>query len=195
MGGIHSKGGSKILVWPGQRYGMLMVIAHAPSTVIGKGAHKPTPNATPRRSTSRQVWVKCDCGQIVTKTPGNLRSGGTTSCGCRRRALADERRMERTLNCHGYAMIRRPDHPRARRDSGKVLEHIVVMEEMLGRHLLPGEEVHHKNRVRDDNRPSNLELWARSHPAGGRVIDLVAWAIELLVLYAPDRLVTATATY
>ena len=57
----------------------------------------------------------------------------------------------------GYVMIRQPDHPRARQN-GYVLEHLLVAEQMLGRALLPGEEVHHLNRVRDDNRPENLEV-------------------------------------
>ena len=59
----------------------------------------------------------------------------------------------------GYVMIRRPDHPRARQN-GYVLEHLLVMEQKLGRPLAPGEEVHHLNHVRDDNRPENLELSA-----------------------------------
>lgn len=58
----------------------------------------------------------------------------------------------------GYRMIRKPDHPRARAN-GYVLEHILVAEEMLGRSLEPGEEVHHRNRDRADNRRENLQIF------------------------------------
>jgi hypothetical protein len=88
----------------------------------------------------------------------------------------------KTRHKAGYIMRRVPTHPRAA-GSGYVFEHILVMEEILGRYLLPGESVHHRNGVRDDNRPENLELWTRPQPAGIRVSDAVAWAREILDLY------------
>jgi hypothetical protein len=65
------------------------------------------------------------------------------------------------------------------------------MEQIIGRPLLHEESVHHKNGVRDDNRPDNLELWSKSQPSGQRVEDKVTWAIELLLLYAPQKLMPA----
>ena len=41
-------------------------------------------------------------------------------------------------------------------------EHVVVMEGIIGRRLFANEQVHHKNEIRHDNRPENLELLTRS---------------------------------
>lgn len=58
-------------------------------------------------------------------------------------------------------------HPRAkmrgkRSGKGQILEHIIVMEKMIGRYLRDDETVHHKNGVRSDNRAENLELWSKT---------------------------------
>lgn len=79
------------------------------------------------------------------------------------------------VNKDGYRMISR--------NSKSIAEHRFVMQEMLGRDLLPGENVHHKNGVRNDNRPENLELWIISQPVGQRPEDLLVWADEIIERY------------
>lgn len=61
----------------------------------------------------------------------------------------------------GYISVLKKDRPSAGR-RGYIREHRLVMEEHIGRYLLPSEVVHHINGIKTDNRIENLELMARS---------------------------------
>lgn len=60
------------------------------------------------------------------------------------------------------------------------------MSEHLGRPLREGENVHHINGDRSDNRLGNLELWSTKQPKGQAVAAKVAWAREILALYGDE---------
>ena len=87
----------------------------------------------------------------------------------------------------GYRYLFIPGHPNASKNGSrvpsKVLEHRYVMSQLLGRPLLKGETVHHKDGNKLNNQPDNLELWVSSHPGGQRVDDLVAWAKAIIDRY------------
>jgi len=66
-----------------------------------------------------------------------------------------------------------------------VLGHRLVMAQLLGRALFPGEVVHHRTGDRLDNRADNLELWSVAQPQGQRVSDKLRFAYELIARYDP----------
>ncbi len=72
----------------------------------------------------------------------------------------------RKIDKMGYVWVRAPDGQMRH-------EHKVVMEAKLGRALLPGESVHHKNGDRADNKRGNLELWVGGIRYGQRAKDIV----------------------
>lgn len=84
------------------------------------------------------------------------------------------RRRERgtgKVGGHGYIVVTMPN-------GTTTVAHRLVMETILGRPLNGRENVHHINGIKHDNRPENLELWAKPQPNGQRVDDLVRWVVE-----------------
>ena len=56
----------------------------------------------------------------------------------------------------GYVYVLAPGHPYSR--ANYVAEHRLIIEKLLGRYLRKKEAVHHRNKIRNDNRPENLSL-------------------------------------
>lgn len=86
------------------------------------------------------------------------------------------------LNSQGYVITKIPGTHKV------LLQHRVVMEQFLGRTLLPWENVHHINGDRMDNRIENLELWTKTQPPGQRVEEKLTWALEFIKMYGPEYL-------
>lgn len=78
---------------------------------------------------------------------------------------------------NGYPIVYMPDRDDVIGTSGCVYEHILVAESILGRRLLPGETVHHKDRNRANNSPENIMVFktnadhVRFHKTGIAVLD------------------------
>lgn len=90
----------------------------------------------------------------------------------------------RRIDPYGYVRIcGYQGHPNAAKN-GMIAEHTLVMVEYLQRPLLKGENVHHRNGIRHDNRLENLELWHIGQPPGQRVVDKLAWARDFIAQYA-----------
>lgn len=108
----------------------------------------------------------CICGKKSNIQGRHLKSGHTKSCGC----LSVEKTKARNAirirkynwnwkggkakHCKGYILLYAPEHPYS--VNGYIFEHRLVMEDILGRYLMPSEVVHHGNGIKDDNSPKNL---------------------------------------
>lgn len=113
---------------------------------------------TEKRSKNRQIYWEClcDCGKTVYIRTDSLTTSNTRSCGCLQRETAGRLSWKggRRIDNGGYILIYKPNHPY--NVNKYVMEHRLVIEEELGRYLLPTERVHHANKIKDDNSPENL---------------------------------------
>lgn len=70
----------------------------------------------------------------------------------------------RSIASNGYMLIRVGTEHHLADVRGYAYEHRLVAEEILGRRLLPGEQIHHRNGVKLDNDPPNIEVFkSRAH--------------------------------
>ena len=108
---------------------------------------------------------RCDGTERVITNPKAKYAGHCHSC---KATLVNLRRLgnHSILGGDGYVYLKGEkyfDNPRYSTEG--LLEHIHIMEQYLGRALAPNEQVHHKNRIRNDNRFENLELLSLSDHA------------------------------
>ena len=156
-----------------------------------------------RRNGKLRWCCKCICGNLMTVDNSNLkrRSGKKQSCGCERNRTISEKAKQRigskhgrwnggrTQDGNGYSLIYVPGHPNCKKGSRYVYEHVKIMADFLGRSLMKGEIVHHKNGIKDDNHLENLELRTyKTHPPGASINDLISYAENILAIYAPEKL-------
>jgi hypothetical protein len=94
------------------------------------------------------------CSKPIKSTPSRIRKFCSLACrGKIWRGKGSPRfKGSRFRTVAGYIEITHPE------TGSRVREHRYLMEKFLGRTLLPSEDVHHKNGIKDDNRLENLQL-------------------------------------
>ena len=121
-------------------------------------------NCYSRYKESLAPEIKCQCNpDCKTMIPAYDESGNPRKYAYRHQLLGDKNpnwNGGRFIGSMGYWLVYKPDHHLADLD-GYVLEHRLVYEEYYKCSLLPSAIIHHKNKIKTDNRPENLEVWNR----------------------------------
>ena len=108
----------------------------------------------PTTEKQREAWRKI----------GKEGKGKKLSCETRKKISEAHRNGgigHKKIRADGYISIYFPDHPKASKD-GYIMEHILVMEALIGRHLHENECVHHIDKNRQNNTKENLKLMTKS---------------------------------
>ena len=109
------------------------------------------------------------CGKVrKTKQFNTLRTTYTGMCDeCNRKSHVGKNNPNwkggKRFNNGEYYAVHCPSHPRAH--NGRVLEHILIAEEMLGRFLKDDEVVHHIDGNKKNNKQGNLSVLTQSQHA------------------------------
>lgn len=105
----------------------------------------------------------CGCGGLTSIAKYDREERGQVK-GKPMRFLSGHNAKSKTyITNQGYVFKFAPDHPRTS-TRGYVLEHILVMESVIGGPIPEGMVVHHRDKVKTNNDPSNLQLMtAKDH--------------------------------
>ena len=175
----------------GHQPGLLELLFDANITAMRRNPKPVSSTAVPQPAGTRPllqspVATRPGQGANTLRGPHGRRQAGCDFPGCDRKGQPLRTiGGGRWVDPKGYFWIKCPvpGHPNAKRSGGWIAEHVWVMSQMIGRPLHPGETVHHRNLIRSDNRPSNLELWTSHQPRGARVSDMLAWCRWFLSEY------------
>lgn len=139
------------------------------------------------KGTTKDKTVVCAwCKTTFERPHGKTRAYCSVSCsgearkdGMKKPIITLDARVigDTVRSTHGYLMVRQGGR--------KLMQHRLVMEQVLDRSLERHERVHHKNGDRTDNRPENLELWvpvgsSKKDPHGVRLVDKITDMITSL---------------
>jgi len=144
-------------------YSSMMKRRDYPKSFLGK-KHKPE-SIEKMREAQRKKWerIKADpewYKEVVGKISANHARSAKGKFGSESSSWKGGRWKQKR---DGYVYVYVVGHPYAKKGGGGtttqyILEHRLVMEKVVGRYLLPNEDVNHINGIKDDNRPENLML-------------------------------------
>lgn len=103
---------------------------------------------------TQQGLCECGCGEFTSISDRNDATAGyVKGAPYRFRRGHSHARIDRYVRADGYVTVMIPGHPRA--SNGRVLEHVLVVETLLGRPLPTGAVIHHVGDL-TDNGPGRL---------------------------------------